>query len=156
MCLSTWLSTGACSRVLWSVWVRKPLRQIFRFMVWGFSVLPHNRRNSFLTTLVSDQTNKVHLITAKLNICEQFVAGLSRKEIGTRMEQNSAILVKQKGHLLSTLFLAAEVQDGYKWARTEWTFSTFYSCYFPDFWLLLEHDSSFFSALPNPLCFGVF
>lgn len=42
------------------------------------------------------------------------MAGLSRKEIGIRMEQNSAILVKQKGHLLSTLFLAAEVQDGYK------------------------------------------
>lgn len=42
------------------------------------------------------------------------MAGLSKKEMGVRMEQNSAILVKKKGHLLSTLFLAAEIQDGYK------------------------------------------
>lgn len=56
-------------------------RQIFRLMVWGLCVLPCNRRNAFLITLVSDQTNRVHPITAKLNIFEQFVAGLCRKNL---------------------------------------------------------------------------
>lgn len=80
-----------------------------------FSALPHNRRNAFLITLLSDQTNKVHPIAAKQNICKQFVVRLSRKKkIGVRMEQNSAMLVKLKVHLLSTLFLAVAVQGGYK------------------------------------------
>lgn len=68
------------------------------------------------------------------------------------MEQNSTILVKQKLHLLSTLFLTVTVQGGYKWARTEWTFSTFYSCYFPDLWLLSEW-LLFLSAFHNPWWF---
>lgn len=45
--------------------------------------------NAFLITLVSNQTYRVHLITAKLTICEQFVAGLGRKTLVViRMKQN--------------------------------------------------------------------
>ena len=166
MCLSIWQSSGTGPGVLRSVRVRRPHRQIFRLTECGFSVFcpATHESNALPITLISDQTNRVHPIRAKLTIREQFVTGLGRRTLVViRMKQNGhtgQTKASSTQYSVSRCSLAALA--GCSCTRWLWMsknsvniFNTSYPCYFPNLWLLLEHDFHFsvHFLIPNDFFF---